>query len=209
MRVFSSGRSAILVMRPNCPAASPSLSVAPCRSASTVPFQKPKAQWLLKAAMLASMPLYKKWGALHFIASSTSGQPACTTLRRCRRIGWAKSAALAMYSSTRGSFFPIGVPLRESGERSLAGPPPYPSSLEIVGADLCVRPTPRAHTQVRPYRTPGGGPDYEEGGDKPRPYEYATAVAPERASAMRAPGIRACASAPRCLDPCRGRPGRL
>ena len=60
------------------------------------PFQNPKAQCSLNAAMLHNRPLYWKWGKLHFIVSSASGQAACTTSRRCARIGRAKSADFAM-----------------------------------------------------------------------------------------------------------------
>ena len=41
------------------------------------------------------------------MSSSTSGHDACTASRSLVRIGFAKSPALAMYASTRGSFFPI------------------------------------------------------------------------------------------------------
>ena len=63
---------------------------------SSDPFQKPNAQCALNDAMLQSIPLYMKCGKLHFMVSSTSGQAACTTARKCSRIGCAKSADLAM-----------------------------------------------------------------------------------------------------------------
>src|SRR6185295_18834610 len=57
--------------------------------------------------MLHSIPLYMKCGKRHFMSSSTSGHDACTASRSLVRIGFAKSPALAMYASTRGSLFPI------------------------------------------------------------------------------------------------------
>jgi len=63
---------------------------------TSFPFQKPKPQCALKAFMAQSIPLYVKWGTLHFISSTTSGHAAWTTSRMCVRIGWANSAEFAM-----------------------------------------------------------------------------------------------------------------
>ncbi len=92
-------------MRPKLPIASS--AAAPLPSTTRAPFQKPNVQCCLNDAMLHSIPLYMKWGKLHFIVSSTSGQAPCTTWRRWVRIGLAKSADLAMYASTRGSLVPM------------------------------------------------------------------------------------------------------
>src|ERR1700744_3579419 len=53
-------------------------------------------------------PLYSKNGMRHFIVSFTSGHTLCTSLRRCARMGFAKSLASAMYASTRASVTAIG-----------------------------------------------------------------------------------------------------
>src|SRR6266508_936695 len=87
---LSLGRSESNVIRPNWPMASGFSGTI------NLPFQNPKAQWLLKAAIPQSIPSYMKCGELHFIVSSTCGHPLCTISRRCRRIGFANSADLAV-----------------------------------------------------------------------------------------------------------------
>src|SRR5450830_1161293 len=72
----------------------PSLGSAPGNIRA--PFQKPKEQWALNADIPHSMPLYSKWGRLHFIVSLTSGQAAWMVSRRVVRMGWAKAGAAAM-----------------------------------------------------------------------------------------------------------------
>ena len=90
----SFGNSASDVMRPNCPIAScfPRPSIDSLISGC----QNPKAQCCLNADMLQNMPRYMKWGKLHFIVSSTSGQEAWIILRMRFKIGWAKSADFPM-----------------------------------------------------------------------------------------------------------------
>src|SRR5678815_1994104 len=88
-------------MRPNSPMADSRVSASDlCCFASNSPFQKPKAQWSLKEAILHRIPLYMKCGNPYFSSSCTSGHPACTTDRRCLKIGLAKSADLATVSYT-------------------------------------------------------------------------------------------------------------
>src|SRR5262245_55655940 len=56
--------------------------------------------------MLHRMPPWcMKCGKLHFIVSSTLGQPAWTSLRSRFRTGCANAADLSIYASIRGSFF--------------------------------------------------------------------------------------------------------
>src|SRR5262245_16798546 len=64
----------------------------------------------LKAAMPHNNPLYSKAGRLHFIVSTTAGQPTCTNARKWVRMGRAYSGALSMYASTRGSVVGIVKP---------------------------------------------------------------------------------------------------
>jgi hypothetical protein len=82
-------------MRPKWPIAS---SRAPALSPTTcAPFQKPNAACSLNDAMLQRIPSsYMKCGNDHFTVSSTSGHAACTTARRCVRMGFAKSADFSM-----------------------------------------------------------------------------------------------------------------
>src|SRR5579872_4575142 len=79
----------------------------PLSGTMSEPFQKPKTACCLNAAMLQSIPWYMKCGKLHFIVSSTSGHAAWIVSRSPVRIGFAKSAAFAMYASTRRSLLPM------------------------------------------------------------------------------------------------------
>ena len=75
------GRSASDSMRPNWPIA---LSRGPAAASATgrPPFQKPRLQCALNAAMLANgRPSSRKNGWLHLIASVTSGSAACMASR--------------------------------------------------------------------------------------------------------------------------------
>src|SRR5688572_29214127 len=54
------------------------------------------------------------------IVSSTSGQALCTTLRRCFRIGLAKSGDLSMYESMRASMVGMEGASLEAGQWSAA-----------------------------------------------------------------------------------------
>src|SRR5947209_3314361 len=65
-------------MRPNWPMASTLFSFP---LTIRLPFQNPKAQCCLNAAMPQRMPLYMKLGLHHLMLSSASGQPSCTILR--------------------------------------------------------------------------------------------------------------------------------
>ena len=68
------------MIRPNCPIA---VSTDPSPfSTMSEPFQKPNAQCSLNEAMLHSRPLYSKWGKLHFMVSTTSGQAPWMVSRR-------------------------------------------------------------------------------------------------------------------------------
>src|SRR6185436_16454046 len=56
-------------------------------------------------------------GELHFSVSSHSGQASWSIVRKCLRIGWAKSACLSIYASIRGSFFMRVSPVPSSRHR--------------------------------------------------------------------------------------------
>jgi hypothetical protein len=88
----SAGRSASEAIRPNWPIASSSVA----SSATSFPFQNPNVQCALNAAICASGPWNSKAGDDHFIVSTTSRQPACTSARSFFRIGRANGAAFAM-----------------------------------------------------------------------------------------------------------------
>ena len=63
---------------------------------NNLPFQKMSAQCFLNAGMAIKIPLCSKNGEFHLSVSVTSGHFAWMSLRRRLRIGFAKSADLAM-----------------------------------------------------------------------------------------------------------------
>ncbi len=84
-------------MRPRLPIASSAFVLPRLAIPCIFWCQNQTAQCALKAAIPQRMrPPWVNEGMLHLIVSSASGQPSCTSFRRCRRIGWAKGADLAM-----------------------------------------------------------------------------------------------------------------
>jgi len=69
---------------------------APSLSRISRSLQKPNATCFLNAAIIATMPSRSKVGTPHLILSSIFGQPLCMSVRRCLRIGFAKSPDFAM-----------------------------------------------------------------------------------------------------------------
>jgi hypothetical protein len=69
---------------------------APSLSRISRSLQNPNATCFLNAAIMATMPSRSKVGTPHLIFSSIFGLPLCMSLRRCLRIGFAKSLDFAM-----------------------------------------------------------------------------------------------------------------